>query len=204
MKAIKLLLSMVLFLLIGCTAVTDTSPTELPEETAVPPATTIPEEQTMIEEDVPETEPISEPDPTPTEDGKQVSEPVTVDLSNVTPVPLDSTPIVQPAPGNPGIKDPVAQAMTDLSQRLGVAMDDIEPLSLLEVTWRDGSLGCPQAGMAYTQALVAGQQLILSVNDEEYHYHSGKDGVFEYCSDPVPPLENMPANPIQPIPGQDD
>jgi hypothetical protein len=201
MKAIKLLLSMVLFLLIGCTAVTSTE--EL-DETAVPPATTIPEEQPMSEEDTPETEPIVQPDPTPTEDGKQVSEPVTVDLSNLTPVPLDSTPIVQPAPGNPGIKDPVAQAMTDLSQRLSVEMDDIELVSLREVTWRDGSLGCPQAGMAYTQALVAGQQMILTVNGEDYHYHSGKDGIFEYCSDPAPPLESMPANPIQPIPGQDD
>ena len=141
--------------------------------------------------------------PTPTSD-KQVSEPVTVDLGDVTSVPLEGTPVVQPAPGNPGIKDPVVQAMTDLSQRLGVAVDDVELVSLLDVTWRDGSLGCPEAGVAYTQALVPGQQMILQVNGEEYYYHSGKNSVFTYCGDPQPPLESMPINPLEPIPGQDD
>jgi hypothetical protein len=201
MKTTRIILSFGLILLIGCTAVTTT---DEPGETAVPPESTIPEEQPMTEENAPETEPLSEPDPTPTDENKQVSEPVTVDLSDVTPVPLESTPIVQPAPGNPGLKEPVVAAMSDLSQRLGLAVDDIELVSLIEVTWRDGSLGCPEAGMAYTQALVPGQQMILRVNGEAYHYHSGKDGVFEYCSDPLPPLDSMPINPLEPIPGQDD
>ena len=141
--------------------------------------------------------------PTPTSD-KQVSEPVTVDLGSVTPMPLEGSPVVQPAPGSPGIKDPVALAMTDLGQRLGVTVDDIELVSLLEVTWRDGSLGCPEAGVAYTQALVPGQQMILQVDGEEYYYHSGRDSIFTYCSDPQPPLESVPINPLEPIPGQDD
>lgn len=203
MKKTKMVLAFILLFLIGCTAVT--TPEE-PEATAVPAEPPVQEVPPMNDE-TPENEPVEgeapEVAPTPTSD-KQVSEPVTVDLGAVTPVPLESTPVVQPAPGNPGLKDPMVQAMNDLSQRLGVAVEDIELVSLLEVTWRDGSLGCPEAGVAYTQALVPGQQMILQVNGEEYHYHSGKNSVFTYCGDPQPPLESMPINPLEPIPGQDD
>lgn len=208
MKTTKVIWSVVLLLLIGCTAVTTT---EEPEATAVPPEPepTMPaESNNVVEQAAPEEPPVigtPETEPTPTEDeNKQVSEPVTVNLSDVTPVPLEGAPIVQPAPGNPGVKDPVVQAMLDLSARVSVNVDDIELVSLLEVTWRDGSLGCPEPGVAYTQALVPGQQLILKVNGEEYHYHSGKDSIFKYCGDPVPPLQSMPINPLEPIPGQDD
>jgi hypothetical protein len=194
MKAIKIVWIVLLLLLIGCTAV---NTPEALEETAVPPQTTIPEELPMNDE-------TSETDPTPTNDDKQVSEPVTVDLGSITPETIGGTPIVQPAPGNPGLKEPVVQAMTDLSQRFGFSMDDIKLVSLLEVTWPDGSLGCPQPGMAYTQALVPGQQMILRVAGEEYYYHSGRGGQFDYCSDPQPPVGGMPINPSEPIPGQDN
>ena len=203
MKLTKIIPSLVFVLLIGCTAVTDPTPQayplppDVPQETAVP---TAPQEVPVSEE-----EPlVTDPEPTPTEEGKQVSEPVTVNLGEVTAVPINTTPIVQPAPGNPGLKDPVVIAMEDLSQRLGVAVEDIELVSLLEVTWSDGSLGCPQAGMAYTQALVPGQQMILQVDGQDYYYHSGKNSVFSYCGNPVPPLDSMPTNSLQPIPGQDD
>ncbi|GJM40801.1 MAG: hypothetical protein DHS20C20_10830 [Ardenticatenaceae bacterium] len=211
MKLKEILLSALLLLLIGCTAVTVETPTDEPAETAVPSETAVPQEQPVNNENS-ETEPVEQADPTPemeptaTEEGKQVSEPVTVNLGDVTPVPMNETPVVQPAPGNPGIKEPVAQAMADLSQRLSVSVDDIEMVSLQEVTWRDGSLGCPEPGVAYTQALVDGQQLVLQVAGIEYHYHSGRGGDFIYCSNPVPPLDNATTNPnpLQPIPGQDD
>lgn len=202
MKMIKMILSLIVIFLIGCTAVT--TPEE-PAATAVPAEPAL-QEMPPVNEETPEDTPEAdapEAAPTPTSD-KQVSEPVTVDLGDVTPVPLEGTPVVQPAPGNPGVKDPVVQAMTDLSQRLSVTVDDIELVSLLEVTWRDGSIGCPEAGVAYTQALVPGQQMILRVNGVEYHYHSAKNSVFTYCSNPEPPLDIVPINPLEPIPGQDD
>ena len=208
MKATKIMLSTFLFLLIGCTAVTT------PEETAVPSETPniAPEEVELDVEPVAEPaeeQPMNEtpvPEPTPTEDdSKQVSEPVTVDLGNVTPQPIDGTPVVQPAPGNPGLKDPVIQAMTDLSERLGIDMDNIELVSLVDVTWRDGGRGCPEAGIDYIQVLTPGQRMILRVNGQDYHYHSGKGSVFSYCGDPQPPIENIGINPNQPPPpGQDD
>ncbi len=120
-------------------------------------------------------------------------------------MPISGTPIVQPAPGNPGIKDPFLLAVADLSGRIGVDGSEVELVSLQDVTWRDGSLGCPEAGMSYIQALTAGQQMILRVNGQDYYYHSGKGGVFNYCGDPQPPIENMGMNPNQPPPpGQDN
>jgi hypothetical protein len=43
--------------------------------------------------------------------------------------------------------------------------------------WRDGSLGCPQPDMMYTQALVDGYLIQLSAGSRLYNYHgaNGRD-----------------------------
>lgn len=79
----------------------------------------------------------------------------------------------------------VTGAMLDLSARLGVQPDDVSLVSAMKVTWRDGSLGCPQEGMMYTQALVEGTLIVLRVDDVEYHYHSGRGRSPFYCEIPV-------------------
>jgi hypothetical protein len=68
----------------------------------------------------------------------------------------------------------VDQAVSDLAERLGVDSAEIEVASFERVTWNDGSLGCPQPGEMYTQALVEGTLTILSIDGEEYRYHSGR------------------------------
>ena len=55
----------------------------------------------------------------------------------------------------------VTPARADLARRLGVDPDDLEVISAEEVTWPDGSLGCPEPGMSYTQALVDGSKVVL-------------------------------------------
>ena len=67
----------------------------------------------------------------------------------------------------------VAQAIADLAARLGVPESEIAVVSHEAVMWPDGSLGCPQPGMAYTQALVEGTQTILEYEEVRYDYHSG-------------------------------
>ena len=42
--------------------------------------------------------------------------------------------------------------------------------------------------MAYTQALVPGHQLILSVGGELASYHAAKGHGFTYCANPSPSL----------------
>ena len=47
----------------------------------------------------------------------------------------------------------------DAAQRAGVALDQVKVLTVESVTWSDGSLGCPEPGMMYTQALVRGYRI---------------------------------------------
>jgi hypothetical protein len=68
----------------------------------------------------------------------------------------------------------VAQAaMLDLAEYLGVSIDVIDWVSYEEVEWPNGSLGCPQPGMSYTQAIVNGSLIVFEVNGVLYEYHSG-------------------------------
>lgn len=67
----------------------------------------------------------------------------------------------------------VSAAKMDLSQRTGAADEDIVIVSVEAVTWRDGSLGCPQPGMAYTQVLTDGARITLEYEGTGYVYHSG-------------------------------
>jgi len=95
-------------------------------------------------------------------------------------------------PTAPAITHPnaqVATAMTDLVKRIGASVDAIELVSVEEVTWSDGSIGCPQPGMRYTQAIVNGTRIILRISGADYEYHSGGSREVFYCenpSDPVP------------------
>jgi len=45
----------------------------------------------------------------------------------------------------------------------------------------DGSLGCPEAGQAYTQALIDGYQVILEVDGERYDYRVGSGASVRLC-----------------------
>lgn len=85
----------------------------------------------------------------------------------------------------PMTKPPLDQAVTapmedlaraDLARRLGLASERIEVLSAQAVTWADGSIGCPEPGGNYTQALVEGFQIVLAADGEEYHYHAAHNG----------------------------
>jgi len=65
------------------------------------------------------------------------------------------------------------QAVADLAERLAIDPALIVVVSWEEVTWRDGSIGCPQPGMRYTQAIVNGSKIVLEVDGVEYNYHQG-------------------------------
>ncbi|HYN67786.1 MAG TPA: hypothetical protein VES93_12925 [Ornithinibacter sp.] len=78
----------------------------------------------------------------------------------------------------------VAAAIADTAGRKGVAPDAVVIAAWTPVTWSDGSLGCPQKGMAYTQALVDGELLLLRVGTGLFQYHARAGGPFTYCASP--------------------
>ena len=79
---------------------------------------------------------------------------------------------------------PVEQAKADLVKRLGVEAAQVTVVSSSEVTWPDGSLGCPEPGMNYTQALVPGSRIILEAAGKQYYYHSGGTRPPFLCTNP--------------------
>ena len=71
----------------------------------------------------------------------------------------------------------------DLLERLDVGREAIAVEQAGIVIWRDGSLGCPQPGMMYTQALVPGYRIVLVVGDETFDYHASERGHFLLCQE---------------------
>lgn len=78
-------------------------------------------------------------------------------------------------------------ALADAASASGVPQDDIRVLLAERVTWNDGAMGCPEPGGMYTQALVDGYRILLSVDGAEWAYH-GQDGQDPFhCEDPKEP-----------------
>ncbi len=76
------------------------------------------------------------------------------------------------------VLDPILAAA---AERTGLAAAEITVVEAAQVTWPDGSLGCPEPGQAYTQALVDGYQVILDAGGEELDYRVGSGGSFRLC-----------------------
>lgn len=154
------------------------------------PAATTPEEDP----------PVSEDPTTPPDDETTVPEEPTEtapDDGGETTAPDDGTeepPAAEPPdegeevdPGEATQRPDVRAAIEDAAERSGVDAADITVVSFGGVTWRDGSIGCPQPGQAYTMALVPGSRLVLDVGGEEQAYHAGGQQPLEYCANPAEP-----------------
>ena len=76
-------------------------------------------------------------------------------------------------PFNLSLEKLVTKAKEDLAQRLMIDAGQIELVEVASVTWPDGSLGCPQPGMMYTQVQVDGLLIRLRAEGVIYEYHSG-------------------------------
>ncbi|MGL4175739.1 MAG: hypothetical protein ACRCSN_06635 [Dermatophilaceae bacterium] len=78
----------------------------------------------------------------------------------------------------------VEAAVADAAERAGVAAAQAVPASHQRVTWTDGSLGCPQKGMSYTQAEVEGEVLVVRAGGTMLQYHARLGGPFVHCANP--------------------
>jgi hypothetical protein len=81
------------------------------------------------------------------------------------------------------------QAVADLAARYGVDPSDITTVSVDEVTWRSGAIGCPQPDMLYTQALVPGTRVVLELEGTQYEYHAGGGRSIFLCEEPETPVD---------------
>jgi hypothetical protein len=74
-----------------------------------------------------------------------------------------------------------AAIVADLQARLGDAAAAVTVVSAEQVTWPDGSLGCPKPGQMYTQALVDGYQVVVEVDGTRYDYRVGSGSDVRLC-----------------------
>lgn len=83
----------------------------------------------------------------------------------------------------------VAAAVADLAARENVDSGAVAVAEVREVTWSDGSLGCPKPGMSYTMALVPGTLVVLEIEGQQFEYHGARQGDLRYCENPKPPVD---------------
>jgi hypothetical protein len=77
-------------------------------------------------------------------------------------------------------------------EETGVDRSEIEVVLAEAVTWSDGSIGCPEEGMMYTQALVPGYRVILDIAGEQLAFHAPDSGEFKPCQNPIEPVGGSP------------
>jgi hypothetical protein len=79
------------------------------------------------------------------------------------------------------VVDPV---IAEVAKLAGVPVDQVTVISAEEVTFSDGSLGCPQPGMGYTQALVDGYKIVAEAGGKTYDFR-GSGSTFRQCTNPT-------------------
>jgi hypothetical protein len=77
----------------------------------------------------------------------------------------------------------VVLATEDLASRLEVDEDEISPVRVRAVEWRDGSLGCPKPNVHYIQRITPGFHIWLSAGGDVYEYHTDDDSHVVLCVD---------------------
>lgn len=88
---------------------------------------------------------------------------------------------------DPDMPEVVEQAISDLAELLQIDAEAVSVEVHENVTWRDGSLGCPVEGRSYTQALVDGHRTVLVADGERYHFHGAAGSNASLCENPQPP-----------------
>jgi hypothetical protein len=78
-------------------------------------------------------------------------------------------------------REKIEAALDDAARRASLPREQIAVSVAQTVTWSDGSLGCPQPGMMYTQALVPGFRIVLNAGGQQLAYHASTAGHPTFC-----------------------
>lgn len=148
-----------LYLLLGC-----------PSPSSAPPPTTA--EPTPAEPTPPRGEPAPPPDEADPAPDAPPARPI--EEANVGAVPPEAWP-----------SDPrVAKAKTVLSTAQGVPESSLVVVSVHNVQWNNGAMGCPQPDMSYTQAIVEGYRIVIEYDGTRYSLHGRTGGEPFVCTSP--------------------
>jgi hypothetical protein len=76
------------------------------------------------------------------------------------------------------ILDPILKEAAALAK---VSREQMVIVRAQSVIWSDGSLGCPEPGMMYTQILVNGYWVVIEAAGQKYDFRAGSAGNFRLC-----------------------
>lgn len=131
--------------------------------------------------------------------------------TSVTSVPRDATTSTDDGTDDTleDVKTPdevlIEQAREDLAGRLGVDVETVDLVSFERGVWPDGSIGCPEEGKLYTQAVVIGTRIVISHDDESFAYHQAGDEEPFICEDPAEgAFRGQEGDALIPPPGYDE
>ena len=126
--------------------------------------------------------------PVPTRAELQATKPPPARTLLPAPIPtLEPGPVTGEVP--PDLLDAI---LADAEARTGLTREELTVIRAESVTWRDGSLGCPQPGMEYTQALVPGYWVVLEAGGRQMSYHASDRDSFFLCESPLPVQKPLP------------
>jgi hypothetical protein len=104
------------------------------------------------------------------------------------------TRLPDPAPPASAAGEPVVTAtmprevrravVADAARRFKVAETAVVLARAEKLTWSDGSLGCPQPGQMYSQALVPGFRVVAKTSEGDLVYHTDTRGQAVVCAPP--------------------
>ena len=100
-------------------------------------------------------------------------------ISSETPTPT-STPHMSP------VAPQVPEAILNSILKEAAKLANVPPQELVivraeAVVWNDGSLGCPEPGMEYTQALINGYWVVIKAAGQTYDFRVDRGGSFRLC-----------------------
>jgi hypothetical protein len=111
---------------------------------------------------------------------KRIPEPVTPrKLPEGTPIAAASVP-----------KEVRRAVVADAARRFEVAESAVVLVRAEQVTWSDGSLGCPSPGSTYAQMLVPGYRITATTAAGQMLYHTDAHGNVVTCAVPARPARS--------------
>lgn len=102
-------------------------------------------------------------------------------LSSTTGITFGSTTTVSES----SVPDAIIVAIVeDAALRFEIDPSAVEVISAESVTWNDASLGCPEEGVLYSQALIDGYRVVVAGAEQNLDYRVDSNGQFRVCDDP--------------------
>ena len=71
--------------------------------------------------------------------------------------------------------------LNEAAKLAGVPVQQLVIVRAEAVVWTNGSLGCPEPGMEYTQALINGYWVLIKAAGQTYAFRVGGGGSFRLC-----------------------